>query len=55
MKLVSKENGTQFTAYGQVELGVITKIAGGLISKLLKRQLDTEANALKLVLESGQV
>jgi carbon monoxide dehydrogenase subunit G len=55
MKLESKENGTQFTAYGQVELGVITKIAGGLISKLLKRQLDAEAKAFRILLESGQV
>jgi carbon monoxide dehydrogenase subunit G len=54
MKLESKENGTQFTAYGRVEFGVITRIAGGLLSKLLKSQLDAEANALKLLLESGQ-
>ncbi len=29
MKLEPKENGTQFTAYGQVELGGIMKIAEG--------------------------
>ncbi len=55
MKLDSNGNGTQFTAYGQVELGVITKIAGGMISKLMNKQLDAEANALKLLLEAGHV
>lgn len=55
MKLEAKENGTQFTAYGQVEFGFITKIAGGLLSKLLEKQLDAEANAFKHLLESGQV
>jgi carbon monoxide dehydrogenase subunit G len=54
MKFESKGNGTQFTAYGQVELGVITKIAGGLLSNLMKKQLDAEANAFKHLLETGQ-
>jgi carbon monoxide dehydrogenase subunit G len=54
MKLEPRENGTQFTAYGQVEFGVITKIAGGLISKLMKKQLDADADTLKQLLESGQ-
>jgi carbon monoxide dehydrogenase subunit G len=53
MKLESKSNGTQFTAYGQVEFGIITKVAGGLLSKLMDKQLNAEANALKLLLESG--
>jgi hypothetical protein len=53
MKLESKANGTQFTAYGQVEFGFITKVAGGLLSKLMDKQLNAEANALKLLLESG--
>ncbi len=54
MKLEPKENGTQFTAYGQVELGGFMKIAEGLVGKLTQKQGDADLEALKLLLEAGQ-
>jgi hypothetical protein len=54
MKLEPKENGTQFTAYGQVKLGGFMKIAEGLVGKLSERQADADLEHLKQLLESGQ-
>ena len=54
MKLESQENGTQLTLVGEAEIGGFFKIAEGLVRKQLEKQLDTELNALKLLLEAGQ-
>jgi carbon monoxide dehydrogenase subunit G len=54
MKLEPKENGTQLTAYGQATFGGFLKIAEGLFAKLSKKQLDRDAETLKLLLEEGQ-
>ncbi len=53
-KLESKENGTQLTVGGEIEFGGFFKIAEGLVGKQLKKQNDTDYNALKLLLEAGQ-
>ena len=54
IKLESQENGTQLTLVGEAEIGGFFKIAEGLVRKQLEKQLDTELNALKLLLEAGQ-
>jgi carbon monoxide dehydrogenase subunit G len=48
IKFEPKENGTQLTIGGDAEFGGFFKMAEGLVG----RQLDTDFNALKLVLES---
>jgi len=55
MKLEPKGSGTQFTASGQGTFGGPLKLVEGLFSKMSKKQLDTDAEALKLLLESGEV
>ena len=52
IKFESKENGTQLTMSGEAEPGGFFKIAEGLVGKQLEKQLDTDFNALKLVLEA---
>ncbi len=54
MKLEPKENGTQLTVSGQGELGGFFKMAEGLVGKQAKKTADTEYDALKLLLETGQ-
>jgi carbon monoxide dehydrogenase subunit G len=48
-----KEGGTQLTLNGQAELGGFFKMAEGLVGKQLEKRLDTDYNALKLLLEQG--
>jgi carbon monoxide dehydrogenase subunit G len=52
-KLVAKDNGTQLTIDAQAELGGFFKLAEGLVGKQAEKQMDTDFNALKLVLEAG--
>ena len=54
MKFEPTENGTQFTAYGQGTFGGILKIVEGLVSKLSKKQMNKDLEALKKLLEAGQ-
>ena len=54
IKLESQENGTLITQSGQGELGGFFKIAEGLAAKQLLKQVDTDFDALKLVMEEGQ-
>jgi carbon monoxide dehydrogenase subunit G len=54
MKLEPKENGTQFTIYGQVELGGFFKIAQGLVGRQAEKQADADLKRLKQLLEEGQ-
>ncbi|UCE62649.1 MAG: SRPBCC family protein, partial [Nitrospirota bacterium] len=48
-----KGNGTQVTQTGTGEPGGFFKLAEGLVGKQLKKQLDTNLSALKLLLEGG--
>ena len=48
-----KENGTQLTVSGQVEFGGFIKMAEGLVGKQMEKQIDTDYNALKILLEQG--
>jgi len=52
-KLEPKENGTQLTINGEIEPGGFFKLAEGLIAKQAQKQLDTDFDALKLLLEEG--
>ena len=54
VKFESQENGTLLTQSGQGEFGGFFKIAEGLAAKQLQKQVDTDFDALKLVLEEGQ-
>lgn len=51
----SKDNGTQITYSGQAEAGGFFKLAEGLVGKQLNKQIELDANALKIVLENGAV
>ena len=55
MKLEPKENGTLLTISGEVELGGFLKMAEGLIAKRTEKQGDIDFEALKILLEAGQV
>ena len=55
MKLESKENGTHLTVSSQMEVGGFFKIAEGLVAKQTEKQLDIAFEALKVLLEEGQV
>ena len=52
-KLAAKENGTQLTISLEAELAGFFKMAEGLVGKQAEKQVDTDFNALKLVLEAG--
>ena len=52
MKLESKENGTQLTVSGTAEFRGFFKLAEGLVARQLRRQVDTDSEALKLILEA---
>ncbi len=54
IKLESQENGTQVTQTVHAEPGGFFKIAEGLAAKQLQKQVDTDFDALKLVLGEGQ-
>jgi uncharacterized membrane protein len=49
----SKGDGTQITMSGTGETGGFFKLAEGLVGKQLKKQLETNSSALKLLLEAG--
>ena len=51
----SKANGTQLTVSGQADIGGFFKLAEGLVGKQLEKQMEADANALKLRLESETV
>ena len=55
IKLESQENGTQVTAGFQAEFGGFFKMAEGLVGKQAAKQFDTDLDALKLLVEAGQV
>ena len=55
VKLESQENGTQLTVTWQGEIGGFFKIAEGLVGKQVEKQFGTDQDALKLLLEEGQV
>ena len=48
------ENQTELTADVEAEIGGFLKLAKGLVGKQLEKQLDTDFNALKLLLEGEQ-
>lgn len=52
-KFESNGNGTQLSLSGQAEIAGFFKLAEGLVAKQLEKQLDTDLNALKLLLEAG--
>ena len=50
----SGELGTELTVDIEAEFGGFFKLAEGLVGKQLEKTLDTDFNALKLVLEGDQ-
>ena len=53
MKLEPKENGTQLNVHSTVEVRGFFKIAEGLVGKQFQKGVDTDFEALKLLLEAG--
>ena len=53
-KLAAKDDGTQLTINLEAELAGFFKMAEGLVGKQAEKQVDTDFNALKLVLEADQ-
>jgi ligand-binding SRPBCC domain-containing protein len=53
IKLEPKENGTQLNAHVSGEVGGWIKMAEGLLMKQLEKQIDSNFEALKQVLEAG--
>jgi carbon monoxide dehydrogenase subunit G len=51
-KLVAKDNGTQLTINLEAELAGFFKMAEGLIGKQAEKQVNTDFDNLKLVLEA---
>lgn len=49
----SKDGGTQMTLSGQAEIGGFFKMAEGLVGKQMEKQMDSDAAALKKLLEAG--
>ena len=52
-KLESKENGTQLTMHVTAAFRGFFKVAEGLAARQAQKQIDTDLEALKLVLEAG--
>ena len=50
---VSKQGGIQMTFSGQAEIGGFFKMAEGLVGKQLEKQMESDAAALKVLLEAG--
>ena len=50
----TSEGGTEVTVDFEIEFGGFFKLAEGLVGKQLEKQLDTDFDALKLLLESEQ-
>jgi len=55
MKFELKENGTQLDWRVTGDVGGVFMMAEGLVVKLLGKQMTTHFEALKQLLESGQV
>lgn len=53
IKLKAEENGTQMSFSGQAELGGFFKLAEGLAGKQMEKQIDSDFQNLKKVLEAG--
>jgi carbon monoxide dehydrogenase subunit G len=53
--LKQQENGTLLTQIAQAEFGGFFKLAEGLVGKQVERQIDTDNNTLKLLMESNQL
>jgi carbon monoxide dehydrogenase subunit G len=51
--LEAQGDGTQLTMNSQAELGGFFKMAEGLVGKQLEKQIETDFNGLKRVLEEG--
>lgn len=47
--------GTRLTSVSRAEFGGFYKLAGGLVGKQLQKQIATNYESLKLLLESGQL
>jgi hypothetical protein len=54
IKLESKENDTHMTVRGTAEIGGFFKMAEGLVAKQIQKQIDTEYEALKRLLEADK-
>ncbi len=52
IEFVPEEDGTKVTFRGNAEVGGFFKIAEGLVGKQFQKQLDTDWDALKLILET---
>ncbi len=52
-KFESKDGGTLLTFTGQAEIGGVFKMAEGLAGKQIEKQIETDAAALKKLLERG--
>jgi carbon monoxide dehydrogenase subunit G len=50
----TEDGGTKVTMDGQAEAGGFFKLAEGLVRKQLEKQIETDFDGLKRVLESGQ-
>jgi uncharacterized protein YndB with AHSA1/START domain len=53
--LESQGDGTLLTARSQGNMGSFFKLAEGLVARQLEKQLDTNFETLKLLMESGQL
>jgi uncharacterized protein YndB with AHSA1/START domain len=53
--LQSQSEGTLLTAQSQGEMGSFFKLAEGLVARQLEKQIATNLESLKLLMESGQL
>lgn len=53
--LESQDEGTLLTNQGKGEMGSFFKLAEGLVVRQLEKQVDTNHESLKLLMESGQL
>lgn len=54
-RIQPQNGGAVLTSSSQAEFGGFFKLAEGLVARQLKKQLDTNYESLKLLLESGQI
>ena len=54
-KLQSQDNGTLLTINGQIEFGGFFKVAEGLAGKQAVKQMESDNQNLKLLMESNQL
>lgn len=52
VKVEAQDGGTLLTQKGQVEFGGFFSLAEGLVGNQLKKQMEADLNALKVLLES---